>query len=324
MRAGGMALSLAEMAEQLKKLKSATIFCHMRPDGDTLGAAMGLKCLLESVGAVCSVVCEGPIPEKFWFLDGMKEIGAKPDAEAEAYIAVDCSDERRLGSLCDTFCRAKKRKFNIDHHVSNTRFGDFYHIEDRAATCEIMTELAAYFAPLTPTAANYLLLGISSDSGNFAHSNVTSSTFLAAAKLVSCGADIHAIHYYMFKRQSAARAALFGRAMSSIRYYEEGKIAVICVTRKMLDECGATSDVTEGFIDFPLSVIGVEVAVCLLETANDRFKISLRSNGKADVNAVASVYGGGGHVLASGCMLSGSLEEVIDKLRYTIRQHLAS
>ena len=79
---------------------------------------------------------------------------------------------------------------------------------------------------------------------------------------------------------------------------------------------------TEGFIDFPLSVDGVEVAVCLLETGKERYKISLRSKGKADVNAVASVYGGGGHVLASGCMISGCLEEVIDKLRFTISQYL--
>ena len=322
MRSGGASLTLEGMAEQLKQVGSATIFCHMRPDGDTLGAAMGLKCLLESCGAVCRVVCEGPIPEKFWFLEGMKEIGSQPDEEAEAYIAVDCSDERRLGSLSNCFCRAKKRKFNIDHHISNTRFGDHYYVEDCAATCQIMTALAAYFPPLTPLAANYFLLGLSSDTGNFAHSNVTEATFLAAAQLVSRGADIHTIQYYMFKRQRAERAALFARAMSGIRYYEDGQIAVICVTKRMLAECGATSDMTEGFIDFPLSVVGVEVAVCLLETAEGRFKISLRSNGKADVNAVAAVYGGGGHVLASGCMLGGSLEEVIDKLRYTIRQHI--
>ena len=110
--------------------------------------------------------------------------------------------------------------------------------------------------------------------------------------------------------------------MSAIRYYEEGRIAFIYVTREQLRAANATSDMTEGFIDFPLSVAGVEVAVCLLETADERFKISLRSKGETDVNAIARVYGGGGHVQASGCMISGCLEEVIDKLRYTIKQHL--
>ncbi len=318
-----MTLTLREMAERLKQLKSASIFCHMRPDGDTLGAAMGLKYLLESNGTKCTVACESKIPDKYLFLEGMEDIARVPDASAEAYIAVDASDTHRLGFLCDAFEHAKKLKFNIDHHISNTRYGDYCFVEERAATCEIMTELSSFFdAGLTPLAANYLLLGLSSDTGNFAHKNVTESTFLAAAKLTACGGDIHTVQYNMFKRQSAARALLFGRTMSHIRYYSEGRIAFISLMRAQLQECGATSAVAEGFIDFPLSVDGVEVAVCLLETADDRFKVSLRSKGKADVNAVASVYGGGGHVLASGCMLSGCLEEVIDRLRYTIQQHL--
>lgn len=316
-------MTLQEMADRLKKLKSATIFCHMRPDGDTLGAGMGLAAMLDMCGARCRVVCEGPIPEKFWFLPGMREIGNVPDESAEAYIAVDSSEERRLGTLCDAFSRAKKPKFNIDHHISNTRYGDCCYVDERAATCEIMAELADCLGvTLTPQAANYIMLGLSSDTGNFAHANVTEKTFLAAAKLASCGADIHTIQYYMFKKQSAARALLYGRTMSAIRYFAEGRIAVICVTRAMLESCGATSDVTEGFIDFPLSVDGVEVAACLLETGDDRYKVSLRSSGRADVNAIAAVYGGGGHILASGCMLFGELEEVIDKLRFTILQHL--
>ena len=316
-------MTLKEISEELKKVKSAAIFCHMRPDGDALGAAMGLAWMLGQGGAKCRVVCESDIPAKFGFLEGMDSIVKEPPTDAETYIAVDSSDEHRLGALCDAFAKAKKPKFNIDHHISNSRFGDYYFVEERAATCEIMVELADFLGVrLSPLAANYLLMGLSSDTGNFAHKNVTESTFLAAAKLVSCGADINLIQYNMFKRQPAARALLYGRTMSNIRYYEDGKIAFICVLQKQLKDCGATSDMTEGFIDFPLSVEGVEVAVCLLETGKERFKVSLRSKGKADVNAVASVYGGGGHILASGCMLNGCLEEVIDKLRYTVKQHL--
>lgn len=312
-----------EIVKQLKKYRSAAIFCHMRPDGDTLGAAMGLKWLLESAGAQCRVVCESAVPEKFLFLEGLDGVLLAPEGSEEAYIAIDCSDTHRMGALGETFERAKKPKFNIDHHISNARFGDFVYVEDCAATCEIICGLSQYFeTPLSPLAANYLLMGLSSDTGNFAHKNVTEKTFLAAAKLVSCGADINRIQYNMFKRQSAARALLFGRTMSGIRYFLDGKFAVISVLREQLQDCGATSDMTEGFIDFPLSVDGVEVAACLLETADERFKISLRSKGAADVNAVAAAYGGGGHILASGCMIGGSLEEVIDKLRFTVSQHL--
>ncbi len=315
--------SLKEIADLLKELKSATIFCHMRPDGDTLGAAMGLKYLLEGCGARCKVVCESPVPSKFFFLEGMDKIDDKPDKDSQAYICVDCSETHRLGTLCEAFERADKPKFNIDHHISNTRFGDYWFVEDRAATCEIMTELSAFITDKPDKrTADCFLLGLSTDTGNFAHKNVVESTFLAAAKLVSCGADLNAIEYNMYKKQPPERALLFGRTMSSIRYYEEGRIAFIYVTREQLRAANATPDMTEGFIDFPLSVDGVEVAICLLETADERFKISLRSKGDTDVNAVARVYGGGGHIQASGCMISGCLEEVIDKLRYTVKQHL--
>ena len=299
------------------------IFCHMRPDGDAVGAAMGLKRLLGRCGVACSVACESVIPEKFRFLPDTDAFSAPVDMDAEAFIAVDSSDENRLGKYGDLFAKAKKVKFNIDHHISNTRYADHNYVEDCAAACEIIARLADLLDPdYDSVTATCIMTGLSSDTGNFAHKNVTESTFLAAAKLVSRGADINTIQYNMFKKQSAARALLFGRTMSNIRYFEDGKIAFISVLMEQLKSCGATSDMTEGFIDFPLSVDGVEVAVCLLETGKEKFKVSLRSKGKADVNAVAAVYGGGGHILASGCMLTGCLEEVIDKLRYTVKQHL--
>ncbi|HIY77997.1 MAG TPA: bifunctional oligoribonuclease/PAP phosphatase NrnA [Candidatus Borkfalkia excrementavium] len=316
-------MNLKEIAEKLKSVKSATIFCHMRPDGDALGAAMGLKWLLESVGICSRAVCESPVPGKFLFLEGMNEVTSEADLASEAFIAVDSSDENRLGRLGEVFRSAKKPKFNIDHHISNTRFADYNFVEERAATCEIIAELAEYFpVKLSPLAADYLMMGLSSDTGNFAHKNVTASTFRAAAKLAECGADINRIQYNMFKKQSRERARLFGNTMSKIRYFADGRIAVITVTEGDLADSGATSDMTEGFIDFPLNIEGVEVALCLLETGKERFKVSLRSKGKADVNQIASVYGGGGHILASGCMVFGPLEEVVDKLRYTVMQHL--
>ena len=319
-----MNLTLAEIAEKLKRLKSAVIFCHMRPDGDAVGAAMGLKRLLERCGVACSVACESVIPEKFRFLPDTDAFSAPVDMDAEAFIAVDSSDENRLGKYGDLFAKAKKVKFNIDHHISNTRFADYNHVDDVSASCEIMTRLAEHLGGVNDAVtATFLMTGLSSDTGNFAHKNVTADTFRAAAYLAERGADINLVQYNMFKKQTKERARLFGETMSKIRYFADGKIAVIAVTKGDLERTGATSDMTEGFIDFPLGVDGVEVAVCLLETAQKKFKISLRSKGKANVNEIAAVYGGGGHILASGCMIGGELEEAVDKLRYTIVQHLA-
>lgn len=318
-----MILSLSEIAEKLKTIKSAVIFCHMRPDGDAIGSAMGLKRILAGCGVRCSVACESAVPEKFTFLPGTEEFSAPVDMEAEAFIAVDSSDENRLGKYGELFLKAKKIKFNIDHHISNTRFADYNYVDDVAATCEVMVRLSEFLGGVGDVlTANFLMMGLSSDTGNFAHKNVTADTFRAAAYLAECGADINLIQYNMFKKQSRERAALFGETMAKIRYFEQGRIAVIAVTQEGLARTGATSDMTEGFIDFPLGVEGVEVAACLLETAPLRYKISLRSKGEADVNKIAAVYGGGGHVLASGCMIGGELEEVVDKLRYTITQHL--
>ena len=316
-------MTLQEIAEKLKKIKSATIFCHMRPDGDTLGAALGLKGLLQKLGIQSEVVCETEIGSKFFFIEGVKDISLAPTIKSEAYIAVDCSDEMRLGALGDTFVNAKKVKFNIDHHVSNTRYGDYYYVEDCAATCEIITALANCLdVEIDEQTAKCLMMGLSSDSGNFAHKNVTEKTFLTAAKLTASGAEINEIQYNMFKKQSRMRALLYGKVMSKIRYFNDYSIAVIVIDLKTIEECNAKANMTEGFIDFPLSVDGVEVAACLLETKHNVFKISLRSKGKTDVNKIAGVYGGGGHVLASGCMISGEVEEVIDKLTYTIKQHI--
>lgn len=319
-----MNLTLAEIAEKLKRLKSAVIFCHMRPDGDAVGAAMGLKRLLGRCGVACSVACESVIPEKFRFLPDTDAFSAPVDMDAEAFIAVDSSDENRLGKYGDLFAKAKKVKFNIDHHISNTRFADYNHVDDVSASCEIVTRLAEHLGGVNDAVtATFLMTGLSSDTGNFAHKNVTADTFRAAAYLAERGADINLVQYNMFKKQTKERARLFGETMSKIRYFAEGKIAVIAVTKGDLERTGATSDMTEGFIDFPLGVDGVEVAACLLETAQKKFKISLRSKGKANVNEIAAVYGGGGHILASGCMIGGELEEAVDKLRYTIVQYLA-
>ena len=172
------------------------------------------------------------------------------------------------------------------------------------------------------TIAEYLLVGLLSDSGNFSHDDVTEETFLLAAKLMKAGADIRYYHYNLFKKQAKARAALFAKTMSGIRYYHDDRFAVIVVSKQNMLACAADDGMTEGFVDFPLNVDGVEVAASALEIKKGQYKISLRSKEYADVNKIAGVYGGGGHVRAAGCMLFGEVEEVLDKLSYTVSQYL--
>jgi len=151
---------------------------------------------------------------------------------------------------------------------------------------------------------------------------VDEETFLLASKLVKAGADIRYYNYNLFKKQSKARAKLHALTMSGMRYYFEDRFALITVTQENMQKCQADNGMTEGFVDFPLNVDGVEVAASIMEVKHRQYKVSLRSKEYADVNKIAGIFGGGGHVRAAGCMLFGELEEVIDKLSYAVSQYL--
>ena len=319
--------TLSEIAEILKRQKSAVIFTHMRPDGDTLGSAMALSRALFMLKIRNEVVNEGEIPEKFLFLDGMRGIRREPSmTDADAYICVDSSDEARLGAAQTAFlagARKGKVTVNIDHHVSNTRFCGYNFVRPRASNCENIAELISLLG-VRPDAvmAGYLLTGMITDSGALSHGDVNGDTFRAAAYAADAGADVGKITYEVFRKQSKARAKLYAEVISRLRYDLDDRFAVALVTRAQLEKYGLKQDATEGIVDFALSVEPVEVSACLLETKKGQYKASLRSKGTVNVNEVAGTFGGGGHVLASGCMFFGSFEEAYDKLRYAVLQRL--
>ena len=245
-----------------------------------------------------------------------------PQDDYDLYIAVDCADIARMGEFGHAFSRFKGDTVCIDHHISNKGFAKLNCVRVCSATCEIMPEvLSAAGFEITAPMSNALMLGLITDSGTFTHSDVTAHTFNVAAELRSAGADVNKINYEMFSRQKKARALLFSRALSNLRFALDDRLAFILVTQSALDETGANRSMTEGFVDFPLSVDGVEAAIALPEMKRGQYKASLRSK-RVDVNAVAATFGGGGHVLASGCMLFGEYEEVIDRLTYAVFQHL--
>lgn len=315
--------SVAAVAARIKKANKAAIFCHARPDGDALGSGLSLCLAMRAAGKTAEFVCEDAPPEKFFFIPEMREVKTSlPQDDYDLYIAVDCADIARMGEFGHAFSRFKGDTVCIDHHISNKGFAKLNCVRVCSATCEIMPEvLSAAGFEITAPMSNALMLGLITDSGTFTHSDVTAHTFNVAAELRSAGADVNKINYEMFSRQKKARALLFSRALSNLRFALDDRLAFILVTQSALDETGANRSMTEGFVDFPLSVDGVEVAIALLEMKRGQYKASLRSK-RVDVNAVAATFGGGGHVLASGCMLFGEYEEVIDRLTYAVFQHL--
>ncbi len=318
--------TLQQIAQRIKRAKSVAIFTHMRPDGDAIGGTLALAEALKFLNTPTQVCVETEIPSNLTFVDGVERFTKRPKKEYDLLVIVDCSDEQRLGYLSEEYFLAKRKKIdviNIDHHISNTRFAKYNFVETCSANCMHIAKLIEYMgAPFDKKTAEYLLLGLLTDSGNFAHDDVKEETLLLAAKLVKAGADITRLNYMLFKRQSKERAALYAKTMSGIRYYHDDRFAAIVVTKKNMEECKADHGMTEGFVDFPLNIDGVEVAASLLEMKKGQYKISLRSKTYADANKIAGVYGGGGHVRAAGCMLFGELEEVLDKLSYTVSQYL--
>lgn len=318
--------SLAEIASVLKRGKTVAIACHVRPDGDALGSALALGRALENAGKKVYVLCEDPTPERLRIFPVMdKTFQSMPvnRNDIDLFVSVDSAELNRIGVFATQYSAFKGTTLNIDHHVSNPRYAKYnYVLADNTATCEILPEiLSAAGLEITKEIADLLALGLLTDSGNFSHRDVSFKTFSVAAELKRCGADICEIGYQMFTRQTKARAKLYAKVLGGMRFELEDKLAFLTVTQKDFEETGTDKSQTEGFVDFPLSIDGVEVSIALMEVKKNQYKASLRSR-NVNVNAVAEKFGGGGHVLASGCMLFGEYEEVVERLTHAVYQQL--
>lgn len=317
--------NLQAIAEKLKSAQSVAIFTHMRPDGDAYGSALALSRALDFFGVQNCVLVESNCPSNLSFVEGIEKVCQRLPFDASVYVTVDAADEERLGAFTQVFREGKRKKLtiNVDHHTSNTRYAQLNFVRECAANCLNIFTLISYMgAPIDALTANYLMLGLLTDSGNFSHDDVSAEAFAVAAKLMEAGADLPRLSYELFKKQTRQRAALYAETMSKIRYFFNNRFALIVISQEAMSRYGADYGMTEGFVDFPLTIDSVEVAASLLEMRKGQYRISLRSKRYANVNQIAGVYGGGGHVRAAGCMLFGDLEDVIDRLSYTVSQYL--
>lgn len=316
----------SQIAEIFRKIKSAVIFTHTRPDGDAIGSALALHRAFLLRGIDSQVVIDGEIPAKFSYLKDIGCISPRPARSAECYISVDASDVTRLGEAQRSFLAGVKKgavTVNIDHHISNTKFCQYNYVCENSSNCEnVATILTEMKISCEGEIATALMTGLITDSGGFTHSDVGGNAFRTAAMLSDGGADVNQITYETFRRQSKARAFLYLEVLSKLRFFHDDRLAVAIVPELLLRKYDLKQDATEGIVDFALTIDPVEVSVCILEVKKGQYKASFRSKGKVNVNEVAAVYGGGGHVLASGCMFFGEIEEILDKLSYVVLQRL--
>jgi phosphoesterase RecJ-like protein len=297
--------------------QSVYVACHIMPDGDAVGSLLGLGLSLRQLGKRCTMACADPAPAKFDFLPGFSDIVSRPPDQEQVIVTVDCSDTERLGALFDPATFAARTVINIDHHVTNTRFGDVNVRRDLPSAAEIVYALIRRMdVQVDRDIASALLTGLVTDTRCFRTGNVTPKQLRTAMSLMSAGASLTEITELVFNREPIARICLWGQALANVQ--TRGRIIWTEVDRRMIRKCGATPDEGGGLVSFLASAMGVAVAVVFREQDDGRIEASMRAGPGWDVTSVALQFGGGGHPRAAGCTVTGELESVRERVLTSI------
>ena len=213
---------------------------------------------------------------------------------------------------------------NIDHHVGNTGFGALNWFDPGAAACSelVFTLVQALGVPLTHEIAVHIYLAILTDTGSFHYSAISPRTFDIAEQCLKAGVDATAVSRSVFDSNSIGRLKVFGAVLAGMEIDDTGQLATIYLDDATLRACEATADDTEGLINFPLTARDIQAVVFFKADGPDHWRVSLRSKGQVNVNAVARLHGGGGHVNASGCSVSGTLKTVASTLRRQVIEQI--
>jgi len=312
-----------QILQKINESQKIALLPHVNPDWDACGSAFALYLALFNYKKDAKVIFETPLPPTLTFLGGEYEV-YKNDEEYgfDLVIAIDSGDRERLGKRNKIFEKAKTT-INIDHHITNTNYADINFVfTNMSATGEIIYNLLGMInLPVTKEIASFLYAAILTDTGCFKFSSTTSQTHRVIADLLDIGADGAYIANMIYESQSLNRLLLRKKAIESLKLYEGGKIAVVSITQADLDELGATDDDTEDISTIPRSIDGVEVGIFIKEREGLR-KVSLRSKNYVDVSKIASHFGGGGHLRASGFTSGLSIDELREKVVEVSKQAL--
>lgn len=315
-------MTLDTILEEIKKSEKIVILTHEGPDGDAMGSSLGFAFALESLGKNVDVI----IPEyskTFSFMPGIDKIKEKSEIEKyDLAIALDCADSKILNGYSKYFENATM-KLVVDHHGSNTMYGDINFVDPVApACCQILIGMFEYFGiKLTKEMATCIMTGIITDTGGFSY-NATSETFEFAAEILRLGVNISKIFRKALYTKNKANFELNKRAMDRMEFLEDGKVAFTYITAEDEEEVNATKGDHEGIVDVGKNIENVEVSIFLHEVKGKGFKISLRSLEYVNVANIAIMFGGGGHYKAAGAYSSGSPEQIKEKVLKEVKKQL--
>lgn len=316
-----------QVVEALAVPKTVCIVGHVRPDGDCVGSQLALAHALRYAGKRVTVWNADPIPAKLAFLDpeGLLQ-PPTPKRRFDCIVATDAASLDRLGGVAPHIER-RRSLINIDHHESNTRYGDLNWVEPASPSTGELIHLLCRRAgwPVTPEMANLLFAAISTDTGSFQYESVRPETFAVAADLVRAGVRVGELCRRLYQSQTRAGVELLRHVYRSFKLSPDGRLAWFWLRPADLARTGAERSDTEGLIDHVRSVDSV-VAACVFEDLGDgSVRLSLRSKSPAvDVNRVAARFGGGGHPAAAGARLAGAPASVQRRVLSALREALDS
>jgi phosphoesterase RecJ-like protein len=300
------------------------VVSHAHPDGDAIGSLMAMGLSLEALNKKITLYCESPIPAVYRFLPAVHRVVNKiGNLNYDMAVILDCGDLSRVGEAA-SFVKQIPVIVNIDHHITNTRFGHLQLIDTSAcATAEIVYRLIKQMGlSFSKPIATSIYTGILADTGSFRFSNTNKAAFAICQEMVELGVDPYNIAQHVYGTYSLSRIKLLNLALDSIELSKNGKLSIMTLTQKMFDETHTQPEDVDGLINYAQRIEDVEVAALIQEHHNgkensrttNRFHVSLRSDGTFDVAAIASLFGGGGHASAAGFSIESTLSNIKSRI----------
>jgi phosphoesterase RecJ-like protein len=313
-----------KLDQLVKSAKTIGISGHIRPDGDCVGSCMGLYLYIKKNYPKVRVdVMLEKIPPEYLFIKDIEDVRSDFQTDVESYdlfFALDCSKDR-LGDAEKCFDAAKKTA-NIDHHVSNKGTGDeLYIIPTASSSCELVYNLLDR-KKMDIDIAKALYTGMVTDTGVFKYNNTSPETMRIAADLISFGFDFGSLIDHVFYEKTYLQNQILGRSLLESILLMDGRVIVSVVSKQTMEFYGAESNDMDGIVNQLLLTLGVDCAIFMYEIAPLEYKVSLRSNGAVNVSEIAETLGGGGHMRAAGCTVSGTWHDVINNITKYIHKQL--
>lgn len=294
------------------------VVSHIRPDGDAIGSALGLAQALRIAGKQVAVVLEDAVAEKYASLPGSGQVVKQLPNDYNYLIVVDCSDPQRTGSVL----KGLQPDLVIDHHKTNLNFGKINLVEDEAEATALMLakHIQNWGLSIDSGVASAFLTGILADTIGFRTSNVTSEALRVSAELVDQGANLHEIYYQTLVTRSLAEARYWGQGLTKLQYQDGLLWSELTLEDRI--RAGYYENDDADLVNTLSAISDVQITVLFVQQSIDRVKISWRSVAGLDVSGLAFQFGGGGHAAAAGADVSGSLEEVRERILSTTRTYL--